>query len=159
MIVVATGLLGACGGQPSPYGSPDPGGRIMAAVSTVQRAVPAQARIVRSQHVKPSWDSCDGRAGTFGWNDVAVVVTFTTPVPARTLLAATTARLLSAGWSPYQGKDGRYQPGPRSAWWSRPVPGGTALALLSRDGTRGGLPQWDLSAHAPPFSGPRASGC
>ena len=137
-------------------GNPDPGGRIMAAPSTIENAVPGQAQLVRIQHVKPRWDSCDGRLSTYGWDDVIIDLTFTTSQPPRSLIATAKARLHAAGWSRYQD----YASGPRVGWWwARPVPGGTALALLNRVSTRAGVPQWDLYAHAPPFAGPRSSGC
>ena len=136
-------------------GNPDPGGRIMTALSTIQKAVPAQAHLVRTERVKPGWDSCDGRLSTYGWDDVIVDLTFTTSQSPRSLMASASARLQAAGWSRYQD----YASGPRVGWWWKPVPSGTAMALLDRDGTRAGVPQWDLYAHAPPFAGPRSSGC
>lgn len=110
-------------------GNPDPGGRIMTALSTIQVAVPAQAHLVRVEHVKPRWDSCDARLSTFGWDDAFVYLTFTTSEPPRSLMATASARLRAAGWSRYQG----LASGPGFGWWwSLPVPGGTALALLDR---------------------------
>ena len=155
LVVVVACLLAGFGCSRLWHGNPDPGGRIMKALSTVQVAVPAHAHAVQTQHVKPRWDSCDARPGTFGWDDVIVLVTFTTSEPPRSLMATANARLRTAGWSRYRD----FASGPRAVWWSRPVPGGTALALLDRDGTRAGGPQWELYAHAPPFTGPRSSGC
>jgi hypothetical protein len=137
-------------------GSPDPGGRIMTALATIQAAVPAQAHRVRIQQVKPRWDSCDGRLSTYGWDDAIVGVTFTTSQPARSLMTTANARLRTAGWSRYYGFASSLRFG---WWWSRPVPSGTALALLDRAGTRAGVPRWELYAHAPPYAGPRSSGC
>ena len=100
--MLAIGVAGAaigCGTAPSFLrGDADPGGMILAALLTVEQAVPPEAKVTLHQEYEPRWDSCDGRAGTFGWIDVIVIVDFTTDEQADTLATDTATALLTQGW-------------------------------------------------------------
>ena len=50
----------------------DPGGRILGELKPAALAVPDDAKIRYRHDVEPKWDSCDGRQGTFGWDDVVL---------------------------------------------------------------------------------------
>jgi hypothetical protein len=76
VVVVAGGAGAIWITAQSPHGNPDPGGRILAGLQTVASAIPADAEVMLRQANEPRWDSCDGRAGTFGWNNVTVNVQF-----------------------------------------------------------------------------------
>jgi len=159
-LVVLAAVLGGCDRGPAgsaPSGDPDPGGHILTVLKSVERAVPAHAQILLAQEHEPTWDSCDGRAGTFGWNDVIVATQFRTSGAPLTVVMAADKVLASAGWTRVAishdplGPDGR---------WSRTVPGGAVASATLALGTRGDgeAPHWELTAIAPP-QGRRASGC
>lgn len=130
----------------SPHGDPDPGGRTLTLVSTIQMAVPSGSFVVLSQSSEPYWDSCDGAAGTFGWGNVEAHFSFRTSMSLSELLTDVDANLQAVGWAPTG-----------AASWERLVPSGTASASLTREGGPNST-RWDLDATAPPI-GPRASGC
>jgi hypothetical protein len=48
--------------------------------------------------IEPRWDSCDGLAGTFGWDPAIVQMGFRWDKTAQELLAALNARLRAKGW-------------------------------------------------------------
>jgi hypothetical protein len=141
----------------SPHGDPDPGGRVLTGLQTVESAVPADAEVMLRQAHEPSWDSCDGRVGTFGWNNVMVNVQFRVSEQPDALVAQIDKVLTGAGW---HRADGSGTPLGPVARWSRALSGPTmATALLSK-GTRGdgNGSYWALDAVAPP-QGQQASGC
>ena len=141
--VVVACFLAGCGGPPRPHGDPDPGGRIMRTISAVDAGLPPHVRILIRQRHESSWDSCDGRPGTFGWDDISVWIRFGTGEARRDLMATVDARLRRTGWT-LTGKDRR------SARWVRPAPTGKAVALLSSAGSQGhGLHVWELYSSAP----------
>jgi hypothetical protein len=141
----------------SPHGDPDPGGRILAGLKSIESVVPADAEVMSRQASEPSWDSCDGRAGTFGWNKVVVNVQFRTGEQPGALVARTDRLLTVAGW--HRTEAGGTPLGPRVRW-SRTVAGSTVASALLSPGTRGGGSgtYWDLDAAAPPQGG-QVSGC
>jgi hypothetical protein len=58
----------------------DPGGHILASLRRVAAAIPSDAHVAYRHADAPHWDSCDGMAGTFGWNDVVYQASFTSPL-------------------------------------------------------------------------------
>jgi hypothetical protein len=102
-------------------------------------------------------NSCDGREGTFGWSQIAVIVNFRTDMPADSLLLSAGGPMEAAGWS----KRGTLSSpiGPGQGWTRTLADGTNALASLT-PGTRdnGATIIWQLSAYAPPH-GQQASGC
>jgi hypothetical protein len=70
VVVVAGGAGAGWIATRSPHGDPDPGGRILAGLKTIESVVPADAEVMLRRASEPNWDSCDGREGTFGWNRV-----------------------------------------------------------------------------------------
>jgi hypothetical protein len=106
---------------------------------------------------EPNWDSCDGRTGTFGWDDVTVNVEFRSRVQPHTLVTQADKILEGDGWRRISTLTSPLGPGVR---WSRTVAGSTVAMALLAPGTRGDGTGtfWDLDAVAPP-QGQRASGC
>lgn len=66
VVLVGGGAAALWVWTPSAHGDPDPGGRLLSGLRTVEQAVPADAEVLLRQANEPSWDSCDGRKGTFG---------------------------------------------------------------------------------------------
>ena len=132
----------------------DPGGRILGELRPASAAIPAAAAIGYRQEVEPRWDSCDGRPGTFGWDDVAVIVHFTTTLSAEAVRAHADSALRALGWkvdsSLHQGDVFSY------SWTKELFNGTTTWVQVSNEGQDPRV--WDLAAGAPPV-GPRASGC
>lgn len=132
----------------------DPGGSILGELRTATAAVPGAATIGYRQEVEPRWDSCDGRPGTFGWDDVVVIVHFTTTLSPDAVKAHADAALRPLGWMP---ESSRRQGNVSGYSWTKELGNGTtARVQVSHEG-RDTL-EWDLAAGAPPV-GPRASGC
>ncbi len=123
----------------------DPGGKIMAALSTADAAVPPDAVVAYRNDDGPRWDSCDGRDGTFGWNDVVYQVGFTSDRADADLVARADAALVKRGWTAH----GIPTPvnGRLVDHWTRSVPGGSATATARLDRTGDG--SWILLAIAP----------
>ena len=147
-------VLSACSSDPSPQGDPDPGNRILDGLRPVLAAMPHDAS-VRYRHVNPPrWDSCDGQASTFGWDDVSVDAAFTTRAPAATVLDEFDTDLNRLGWHLV------LDPAPLrfgDRTWTRRLPGGaTARAVLNVPSDGG--PYWELYAGAPPALHP-VTGC
>ena len=156
-VVVAGGVGVAWAATGSGHGDPDPGGRVLAALVRVDQAIPADAQVMVRQAHEPQWDSCDGRAGTFGWTGVMVIVQFGTDEPASELISQADRILRAEGW---QRTGTSTTPLGPTATWSRVVAGSTAATASLSPWTRGqGSPiYWDLDAMAPPH-GQRVSGC
>jgi hypothetical protein len=157
VVVVAGGVGAGWIATRSPHGDPDPAGRILAGLKTIESVVPADAEVTLRQASEPSWDSCAGREGTFGWTKVTVGMQFRTSEQPSALVARTDRLLTAAGWH-RTGAEGT--PLGPSAQWSRTVTGSTVASALLSPGTRGGGSgiYWDLDAAAPP-QGQQASGC
>jgi hypothetical protein len=157
VVVVAGGAGAIWITAQSPHGNPDPGGRILAGLQTVASAIPADAEVMLRQANEPRWDSCDGRAGTFGWNNVTVNVQFRASEQPDALVAQIDKVLTEAGWHRTNAWETPLGPNAR---WSRTLSGPTVATALLSPGTRGGGngSYWDLDAVAPP-QGHQASGC
>ena len=135
----------------------DPGGIRATALRSISQAVPSDAVVQLHKTTGPVWDSCSGRPGTDGWNDVSNEYQFTTATPVDDLVATAKANLKRAGWA--QTSTFRYPLGP-AIGWTKTVQGKVlAHALLSVSNRGSNTPAyWDLSASAP-SDGQRVSGC
>lgn len=92
----------------------DPGGRLMAKIARVVRVVPGFERgripwiafpcdachfpATYAIKVKPRWDSCDGMAGTFGWDPPVVQAGFRWTRGRQALVGLLDKRLGARGW-------------------------------------------------------------
>jgi hypothetical protein len=92
----------------------DPGGRLMAKIAPVVRVVPGlehgripwiafpcdacQFPATYAIKIEPRWDSCDGMAGTFGWDPVVVQVGFQWAGSSQALMDLLDERLTARGW-------------------------------------------------------------
>lgn len=93
----------------------DPGGRLMAKITPLVRVVPdlehghipwtgypcdaCRFPVRYAIKVEPRWDSCDGMAGTFGWDPVVIQVGFPWTSSSRTLVGLVDKRLAARGWA------------------------------------------------------------
>ena len=157
VVAVAGGVAATWAATHSPHGDPDPGGRILAKLKTIESALPEDADVIVRQANEPKWDSCDGRAGTFGWTKVTVNVQFRSSEQPDVLVARIDKALTEAGW---RSADASGTPLGPSARWSRTLSGPTVATALLSPGTRGGDNgvYWDLDATAPP-QGRQTNGC
>ena len=156
LLVVLVGLTGtARASLRSHHGDPDPGGQILNALQSVRRAVPPGADVTLRQQNGSTWDSCDGRAGTFGWSDLTTDVQFRSRKAPRLLLDDADKALRAAGWQYASAKDSPPGPGSR---WTRTVAGSTLASVILSPATGGNGTYWDLQALAPP-QGQRTQGC
>jgi len=145
VVVVAAGIWLWIGAQPTG----DPGGRVLDQLRPATAALPSDARIVYRNEVEPRWDSCDGRPGTEGWNDVVMQVHFTTATADINVLSNADAALRRLGWLPDTSR-------PAGSSWRKALANGTtARASLEHDV---GQDAWTLFVLAPPV-GRRVSGC
>jgi hypothetical protein len=93
----------------------DPGGRLMAKIAPVVAVVPGfghgrvpwiappcdscQFPAVYAIKFEPQWDSCDGRAGTFGWDPVVIQAGFLWTGSGQALVDLLNERLSAQGWA------------------------------------------------------------
>jgi hypothetical protein len=93
----------------------DPGGRLIAKIAPVVRVVPGfeRSRIpwiafpcdscqfpaTYAVKIEPRWDSCDGMAGTFGWDPVIIQVGFRWTGSSQALVNLLNERLGARGWA------------------------------------------------------------
>lgn len=137
MVLVTVGVSAASVAARSDHGNPDPGGHVLAALKTVERAVPANAQVMLRQANEPGWDSCDGRTGAFGWDDVTVGVQFRTIAAPHRLVSEADAALHAAGWQRTATLNTPLGPG---ACWSRMVAARPWRSPLSRRAPAGTAP-------------------
>ena len=150
----------------------DPGGRLMAKITPVVRVIPGfehgripwgassclecRSPALYASRAEPRWDSCDGMAGTFGWDSVVIQVGFRWTGSHRALVELLNARLRALGWAksgavpPWAGDQG---PGPHWIRPSGPAPV-QAFALDSPVGNH----QWTAVIEAKP-QGQLVGGC
>jgi hypothetical protein len=129
----------------------DPGGRILGELKPAALAVPDDAKIRYRHDVEPKWDSCDGRQGTFGWDDVVLQIHFSSASASEAVSKHVDVTLRGLGWV------ANYNNGMQLGWTKVLANKTTAHAQLSGDqpidpGT------WTLFVSAPPV-GQRVSGC
>lgn len=146
-------LIAACAN----HGNPDPGGRILSSLTPVLNVIPHNAQVIVRDTGKPHWDSCDGRAGTFGFDPVQVDAEFVTAEAPSALLASAGQTMAAAGWRVEQPLTSPLGPGTE---WTRTVPGGARATASLAPGTYGPGSEtyWDVEAMAPSH-GRQASGC
>jgi hypothetical protein len=93
----------------------DPGGQLMAKIATVVRVVPGfehghipwiafpcdscRFPVRYAIKVEPRWDSCDGMAGTFGWDPVVIQVGFRWTGSSQALVNLLNERMGAQGWT------------------------------------------------------------
>ena len=135
LLVVLVGLAGtAWASLLSHHGDPDPGGQILNALQSVRRAVPPSADVTLRQQNGSTWDSCDGRAGTFGWSDLTADVEFRSRKAPRLLVDDADKALRAAGWQYASAQDSPLGP---SARWTRTVAGSTQASVILSPATGG----------------------
>jgi hypothetical protein len=134
--------------------SGDPGGQVLHQLQPAAQALPSDARVMYRYDLEPKWDSCDGRQGTFGWDDVILDIHFKSKTPATAVFGHADETFHRLGWSR------EYDTGEQVGWTRRLVSGSVARAQLSKAvPDQGGTTQeWDLYVGAPPI-GTRSSGC
>jgi hypothetical protein len=129
----------------------DPKGRILQALSAqVPRSLPGSATVLSQHAVPPAWDSCDGRAGTFGWDPVRVVVSVKLDPPLD--MASFDHALVAAGWSLVD----QVSKTPPHTRWANSLTTGQKALLDVTGGTADGPFVYVFSAQPP---GPVARGC
>jgi hypothetical protein len=130
----------------------DPGGQILDQLRPVSNAVPPSAKIEYAHYDEPAWDSCDGMAGTSGWDDPSVQVEFEWSSSPTTVIDFAKVALTHDGWGSFtpQVQNGLLG----GAWTKRLKNGTTAQVQVGSDG--GG--SWFVFGQAPPV-GQRVSGC
>jgi hypothetical protein len=125
----------------------DPGGRLMAQIAPVVRVVPGfehghirwivfpcdscQFPVTYAIKVEPRWDSCDGMAGTFGWDPVVIQVGFRWTGSSHALVDLLNERLGARGWAR----------GAAPPWGTMRTPSGSArMDTPRRRSSRSALP-------------------
>src|SRR6476646_9639209 len=105
-IVLAAGILiclpwvvAVAGGVTGGHPGGDPGGARQAALRQTSTAIPDGAAVQPYADGTPHWGSCDGRAGTWGWDDITVDNHFTTGLATVVVIAPATAKMAALGWT------------------------------------------------------------
>ena len=137
--------------QSGPSGG-DPGGRILSQLRPTSLAVPQTATIGYAHYVETRMDSCDGMAGTQGWDDVVVQIYFQWNGSSSSLLSYANGRLSQLGWGSFKVQAQNGVPG--GDWLKQLSNGSVAQVQLGAESYGG----WTLFTTAPPV-GHRASGC
>jgi hypothetical protein len=135
----------------------DPGGRILQALRSSEQALPNDAHVLYRNDLEPKWDSCDGRSGTFGRDNIVVQIRFESASPTDTVVHGASQAFRTLGWQQdYVNNQSTFV---QLGWTRRLDNGSTAKAQLSsvpnQSAARLG---WDLFVTAPPV-GPQVSGC
>jgi hypothetical protein len=99
------------GGHIVSHSAGDPGDRVMSQLSPLAAVIPgygtSRLPLLESipwpfknfmVEIEPAWDSCDGRAGTYGWDPVTVEAGFSWNGTRESLFALLDRRLLRIGW-------------------------------------------------------------
>jgi hypothetical protein len=153
VIAVVIAVATAGGG----HGNPDPGGvRLKALTAATAAALPSDARVTLHGGGEPRWDSCDGRAGTFGWDDIMVDYQFTTEQPPGAMIAVTAGAWQRLGWAVSE----QTSPLGPSVSGAKSLATGDAMRVVLGPQQRvaGGAVTWGVDGDAPP-AGQRSSGC
>lgn len=78
---------------------PDPGRRVLHQLQPAAQALPSDAHVIYRYDLEPKWDSCDGRPGTFGWDNVILQIHFQSRTPTMALVEHADQTLRRLGWS------------------------------------------------------------
>ena len=105
--------------------------------------------------IEPHWDSCDGMAGTFGWDPVIIQVGFRWTGSGKALVTLLDQRLSALGWARGAVTSWSSDKGPDASWISRP--GHAPAEEFALDAPTLGLP-WTATIEAKPM-GPLVGGC
>lgn len=148
----------------------DPAGRLMAEIAPVARVIPGFERRVPwiafpcdtcqfpttyATKIEPQWDSCDGMAGTFGWDPVIIQIGFQWKGSDKALMNLLNQRLNARGWARGAVTSWSGDQGPDANWISPLGHGPTEEFAL--DAPADGLP-WMATIEAKPM-GPLVKGC
>lgn len=139
-------IASRCNATKSPGNPGDPDGRDLCQLVPVHEAVPRGAHVAYMQDIDSQWDSCDGIAGTFSWDDPVVNGAFTTSESNAQVLNYANRRLSMLGWGPMQpwfGGNGKTWSG--ATWEMRLANGTVASAQIAWSSPH----FWELDAEAP----------
>jgi hypothetical protein len=152
-VLTAWFIRGVIGGPEA-----DPGGRILHALRATAQALPGDAQVLYRYDLEPKWDSCDGRPGTFGWDNVVVQIHFESRSSNDAVVQQADRTFRGLGWNPDYVNN---QPTFIQVGWTRRLDNGSVAKAQLSDGVpdqSAATPRWDLFVTAPPV-GPQVSGC
>lgn len=153
LVLTAWFIRGVIGGPEA-----DPGGRILHPLRATAQALPGDAQVLSRYDLEPKWDSCDGRPGTFGWDNVVVQIHFESRSSTDAVVQRADRTFRGLGWNPdYVNKEHTFI----QVGWTRRLDNGSVAKAQLSDGVpdqSAARPRWDLSVTAPPV-GPQVSGC
>lgn len=152
MVVTLASAVGCASDPSAPTPGGDPNGQIMQVLRQATTAMPSDATTLFFHADEPRWESCGGRAGTYGWTDVVVDVGFTSSASDRSIAEHAAHTLDAQHWSIAYQRFG--SPGDSFGWDKRLSSGSTATIQFSSPDRV----SWTLLGDAPP-SGRRISGC
>ncbi len=124
----------------------------MTQLKTSTVAVPSSATIGYQHFIEPHMDSCDGMAGTQGWDPPAVQVYFHWTGTPAALLSYASSHLARAGWGAMTPETDN---GVAGGHWSKVIDNGSVAYAQVAAESYGG---WALLATAPPVE-KAVSGC
>jgi len=136
----------------------DPGGRILNTLEATEAALPQDSRVLYRHELEPNWDSCDGRPGTFGWDNIVVQIHFESQSSSDAVVQGVDRAFRRLGWNPDYVNN---QPTFIQVGWTRRLDNGSVAKAQLSDGVpdqSAATPRWDLFVAAPPV-GPQVSGC
>jgi hypothetical protein len=136
----------------------DPGGRILITLRATERALPQDAHVLYRNELEPKWDSCDGRPGTFGWDNIVVQIHLESQSSSDGVVQGADQAFRRLGWNPDYVNN---QPTFIQLGWTRRLDNGSVAKAQLSDGVpdqSGTTSRWDLFVTAPP-AGPQVSGC
>ena len=152
-LLVVLALSACADSTPKAVGDPDPNGRLMAQLKPTLSAIPSAAHVFDRQFVPPSWDSCDGRKSTYGWDDVTVIAQFDRVKSPDRTVSAISASLHKLGWASDSGStDGAW-------YWHRKLSNGSKATVQLLGGPKVNPPSpWDFQVTVPAAAHP-VTGC
>jgi hypothetical protein len=143
--------LASCNSTPQPVGNPDPGHERLTELAPVMSVIPPGVRPTLRQKHEPTWDSCMGLAGTFGWDPVDVDISWRYTGHPALVRAHVKSTMASLGWKLDQRSAG-------DLVWHRTLSTGQRASAELIGGPGWHPPGWDMQATAPPAIHP-VKGC
>jgi hypothetical protein len=132
----------------------DRNGHILEALAReADRVVVPDATVLLRKEFEPTWDSCDGRKGTGGWQPVRVLVQLRLNAEAEAAGLSVDRQIANAGWM----QTLHPSVNPWDSRWSRQLPTGQTADLMVV-GMPGATSTFSLVYTAQP-PGPAPSGC